>query len=120
MNMTRLEPAAPVMSERRVALLVAVGPLSMALFTPAMPELVSAFGTTEAAVKMTLSGYFGGFAAAQLVCGPLSDGLGRKPVVFGFMLVYLLASLLAVFAPNIESLIAARVLQGIGAAVGVA
>jgi len=115
---------APLMSERRVsllgALLVAVGPVSMALFTPAMPEIVHAFGTTEAAVKMTLSLYFAGFAMAQLVCGPLSDGFGRKPVTVAFMLVYLAASVLALLSPTIEVLIAARFLQGVGAAVGVA
>lgn len=114
----------PVMSERRVsvigAVLVAVGPVSMALFTPAMPELVRAFGTTEAAVKLTLSLYFAGFAMAQLVCGPLSDGFGRKPVALAFMSIYLVASALALFAPSIEFLIAARILQGVGAAVGVA
>ncbi|EKF18659.1 multidrug effflux MFS transporter [Nitratireductor pacificus] len=116
--------AAPLMSERRVsiigAVLVAVGPLSMALFTPAMPEIVNAFGTTEAAVKMTLSLYFAGFALAQLVCGPLSDGLGRKPVTFAFMGIYAVASLIALLSPTIEVLIAARFLQGVGAAVGVA
>jgi MFS transporter, DHA1 family, multidrug resistance protein len=112
------------MSERRVgligALLVAVGPVSMALFTPAMPELVQAFGTTEAAVKMTLSLYFAGFAFAQLFCGPLSDGFGRKPITLVFMGIYLLASVLALLAPTIEALIAARFLQGVGSAVGVA
>lgn len=115
---------APLMSERRVgligALLVAVGPVSMALFTPAMPELVQAFGTTEAAVKMTLSLYFAGFAFAQLFCGPLSDGFGRKPITLVFMGIYLLASVLALLAPTIEALIAARFLQGVGSAVGVA
>ncbi|GLS30249.1 MFS transporter, DHA1 family, bicyclomycin/chloramphenicol resistance protein [Mesorhizobium albiziae] len=115
---------APLMSERRVsligALLVAIGPVSMALFTPAMPELVAAFGTTEAAVKMTISLYFAGFALAQLVCGPLSDGFGRRPVTVAFMGIYLAASLMALFAPTIEILIAARFMQGIGAAVGVA
>lgn len=112
------------MSERRVsvlgALLIAVGPLSMALYTPAMPQIVDAFGTTEAAVKMTLSLYFAGFAAAQLFCGPLSDGFGRKPVTFAFMAIYAAASLLAVLAPSIEILNIARFLQGVGAAVGVA
>lgn len=116
-------PTAPVMSERRVglvgALIVSVGPLSMALFTPAMPELVRVFDTTEAAVKMTLSLYFAGFAVAQLVCGMLSDGFGRKPVIMAFMAIYLSASLLALFAPTIEVLIVARFLQGAGAAVGV-
>ena len=125
MNMHPATPvAAPVMSERRVgligALLVAVGPVSMALFTPAMPEIVRAFGSTEAVVKMTLSLYFAGFALAQLVCGPLSDGFGRKPVVMAFMSIYLAASTLALFSPTVEVLIAARFLQGVGAAVGIA
>lgn len=124
MNMQSMPRLAPVMSERRVSLIgglmVAIGPVSMALFTPAMPEIVRAFGTTEAAVKMTLSLYFAGFAFAQLVCGPLSDGFGRRPVTIGFMAIYLVGSVIALLAPTIETLIAARFLQGIGAAAGVA
>lgn len=122
--MSGATPARPLMSERRVgligALLTAVGPISMAVFTPAMPEIVYAFGTTEAAVKLTLSLYFAGFAFAQLVCGPLSDGFGRKPVIVAFMGIYLVASLVAILAPTIQVLIAARLLQGVGAAAGVA
>ncbi|EBW2353244.1 Bcr/CflA family efflux MFS transporter [Salmonella enterica subsp. enterica serovar Enteritidis] len=101
-------------------LLAAIGPISMALYTPAMPDIVDAFGTTEAAVKMSLSLYFGGFAFAQLICGPLSDGLGRRSVTVGFMLVYTLASFVALLAPIVETLIAARFAQGIGAAAGIA
>ncbi len=60
----------PVMSELRVGvvggLLAAIGSMSMALYTPAMPEIVHAFGTTEAMVKLTLSIYFAGFCFAQL------------------------------------------------------
>lgn len=56
----------PLMTAARVgaigAMLTAVGPVSMAIYTPAMPDIVKAFGTTEAAVKMTLTLYFGGFA----------------------------------------------------------
>jgi MFS transporter, DHA1 family, multidrug resistance protein len=114
----------PLMSEARVgligALLSMVGPMSMSLFTPAMPEIVHAFGTTEAAVKLTLSLYFAGFAFAQLVCGPLSDGFGRKPVIYGFMAIYLAATVVAILAPGIHVFIAARILQGVGAAAGVA
>lgn len=121
----QLSPSpAPVMSERRVsligAMLIAIGPVSMALYTPAMPELVKAFATTEAAVKLTLSLYFAGFALTQLICGPLSDGLGRKPVTFAFLSIYLVASLLALVAPSIEYLVVARFFQGVGAAVGLA
>ena len=122
MNMQTSVLPAPVMSERRVSLLgavlVAIGPMSMALYTPAMPEIVHAFGTTEAAVKLTLSLYFAGFAVAQLICGPLSDGFGRKPVTYAFMSIFLVASLIALLAPTVELLIAARFLQGVGAAVG--
>lgn len=114
----------PVMSERRVSivggLLVAIGSISLSLFTPAMPEIVRAFGSTESVVKLTLSLYFAGFAFAQLVCGPLSDGLGRRPVTIAFMAIYLAGSFLAVFAPSIEILILARFLQGVGAAAGLA
>lgn len=126
MNMQPAQPVVsqPVMSELRVsiigALLVAIGPISMALFTPAMPEIVRAFGTTDAAVKMTLSLYFAGFAFAQLVCGPLSDGYGRKPITIAFMGIYLAATVAAILAPTIELLIAARFAQGVGAAAGVA
>ncbi|MCO5146491.1 MAG: multidrug effflux MFS transporter [Aquamicrobium sp.] len=121
---SRPEAAAPAMSERRVgligALLVAIGPVSMALFTPAMPQITHDFATTDSMVKMTVSLYFAGFALAQLVCGPLSDGFGRKPVIMAFMAIYLVASVVALVSPTIEVLILARFLQGIGGSVGVA
>ncbi|RLQ89619.1 multidrug effflux MFS transporter [Notoacmeibacter ruber] len=110
------------MSERRVSLLgalfVAIGPISMALYTPAMTQIVEAFGTTEAMVKLTLTLYFAGFAVSQLVAGPLSDALGRRPVTIIFMAIYFAASLAALFAPSIGFLIAARFVQGVGASAG--
>ena len=116
--------AAPLMTERRVsligALLVAIGPVSMALYTPAMTELVRAFGSTDAVIKLTLTLYFGGFACAQLIAGPLSDALGRRPVTMWFLGLYCAASMLAMLAPSVEVLIAARFAQGVGASVGVA
>ncbi|KIN71110.1 multidrug effflux MFS transporter [Sulfitobacter guttiformis] len=114
----------PLMTERRVsmigAMLVAIGPVSMALYTPAMTELVRAFGSTESVIKLTLTLYFGGFAFAQLIAGPLSDALGRRPVTIAFLALYCAASILAIFAQTVEVLILARFVQGIGASVGVA
>ncbi|UOA28515.1 multidrug effflux MFS transporter [Pseudosulfitobacter sp. DSM 107133] len=114
----------PIMSERKVsiigALLVAIGPVSMALYTPAMTELVHHFNTSEAIVKLTLTLYFGGFACAQLVAGPLSDALGRRPVTIAFMSLYCAASVLAMLSQSVELLIVARFFQGVGASVGVA
>jgi len=102
------------------ALIVALGPISLALYTPAMPTLVEAFATDPSTVKLTITLYFLGFAFAQIVCGPLSDAYGRKPIALGFFSIYLAGSLLAVFAPTITWLLVARALQGIGAAAGVA
>ena len=116
--------ATPIMSERKVsiigALLVAIGPISMALYTPAMTEMVHHFDTAETVVKLTLTLYFGGFACAQLIAGPLSDALGRRPVTIGFMLLYCAASILATLSQSVETLIFARFAQGVGASVGVA
>jgi DHA1 family bicyclomycin/chloramphenicol resistance-like MFS transporter len=114
----------PLMSETRTAvigaLIVALGSVSMALYTPAMPTLVEVLQTTPAAIKMSLSVYLFGFAFAQLVCGPLSDAFGRRPIALGFFSIYVLGSVIAVFSPSITWLLVGRALQGIGVAAGVA
>ncbi len=102
----------PYMSERRVSivgpLLVAVGPVGMSVFIPAMPDVVRAMNTTETFANLTLTLYFAGFAFAMLIVGPLSDALGRKPITLAFTLLFCSASLLALLAPTIEVLILAR------------
>ena len=120
----RRKPRWTDLDERRAsivsAIMIAIGPLSLSLYTPALPMLVTAFGTTPAAVKFSLTVYFLGFCLAQLVCGPLSDAFGRRPVAFAFFLVYFLGSIVDLLAPTIEILQAGRALQGIGAAAGIA
>lgn len=122
--MDRMVAQKPLMSERRVgiigAMLVMLGPISMSLYTPAMPDLVHAFGTTDAAINLTLSVYFGGFAVAQLFTGPLSDAFGRRRVSLVFMSIYLAASIAAALSPSVGVLVAARLVQGIGASAGIA
>lgn len=112
------------MSELKVtligALLTAIGPLSLALYTPAMPLLVDYFDSTNAVVQLSITLYFFGFAITQLVCGPVSDGLGRRPVILLFTFIYVLASLTILLAPTIELMLAGRFMQGIGAAAGMA
>lgn len=111
------------MSERRTsmlgALLATIGPISMSIYTPAMPELVHAFQTSDSAIKLTLSVYFAGFSVAQLLAGPLSDAFGRRAATLLFIGIYVIGSLLAAFAPGIEWLLAGRLIQGIGASVGI-
>ncbi|WP_235890835.1 multidrug effflux MFS transporter [Martelella alba] len=100
------------------ALLTMLGPVSLALYTPAMPALTEAFGTTDAAIKMSLSLFFGGFAFAMLISGPLSDALGRRRAVIIFMAIYLIGALACALAPSVEYLLIGRLIQGIGASVG--
>ncbi|MBX3525199.1 MAG: multidrug effflux MFS transporter [Rhodoblastus sp.] len=102
------------------AIMIAIGPLSLSLYTPALPTLVTAFGTTPAAVKFSLTVYFLGFCLAQLLCGPLSDAFGRRPVALAFFLIYFLGSIVDLLAPTIEILQVGRALQGVGAAAGIA
>ena len=120
-----ISPAVPTpMSSRRTALIgglmVAAGPLSISLYGPALPTIVADLATTEAMGKLSLSVYFAAFALTQLVCGPLSDSWGRRRVAIGFLLFYVLGSLVAAFGPSVEFLLAGRILQGIGVSVGVA
>jgi len=119
-----MSTAKPLMSARRTSLLgaglVAIGPVSMALYTPAMPALAEAFGTNDSLIKLTLTAYFLGFAFTQLICGPLADAFGRKPVTQIFLSLYLISSVMATFAPDVTWMLVARTLQGVGAAVGIA
>ncbi|WP_262518673.1 multidrug effflux MFS transporter [Agrobacterium fabrum] len=112
----------PIMSTKRTAilgaLLTALAPISMAIYTPAMPELTRVFATNESAIKLSLSLYFAGFAVAQLLSGPASDAFGRKQASLVFLSIFLGGGLLAIFAPTIEVLLLARLIQGIGASVG--
>ena len=114
----------PELDERQTsfvsAVMIALGPLSLALYTPALPALVAAYHTTPAAVKLSLTVYFLGFCVAQLLCGSLSDAFGRKPIALIFFLLYFIGSIVAVVAPTIETLQVGRALQGIGAAAGIA
>lgn len=98
--------------------LVAIGPLSTDLYLPSLPALVTVFGTDVSTVQLTLSVFMAGFAASQLVYGPLSDRFGRRPVILGGMAVYFVATVACALAPSIEALIVARFFQALGGCVG--
>jgi DHA1 family bicyclomycin/chloramphenicol resistance-like MFS transporter len=98
--------------------LAAIGSFSVSIYTPSMPALVADFHTSPAMVKLTLSLFLIGFALAQLIYGPLSDRLGRRPVLVAGLAVYVAGSLACVAAPSIEAMIAGRFLQAVGACAG--
>ena len=102
-----------------LALFTSLGPLSIDMYLPALPEMAQDFNVTTQQIANTLPAYFFGLAVGQLIYGPISDRIGRKkPLYFG-MALYAIASLLCVIAPDHWSLIAARVLQALGGCVGV-
>jgi DHA1 family bicyclomycin/chloramphenicol resistance-like MFS transporter len=98
-----------------LALLTALGPLSTDMYLPSLPAIAAGLGATTGQTQLTLSAFLLGFAAGQFFYGPISDRVGRKPVLLFGLGLFTLASLICAFAPNIETLIAARFLQALGA-----
>jgi MFS transporter, DHA1 family, multidrug resistance protein len=96
--------------------LVALGPLTIDMYLPALPKIADDLSVSSSVAQLTLTGTLAGLALGQLIVGPLSDSLGRRrPMMVGIVL-HMLASLLCLFAPNIAVLGVARGLQGMGAA----
>ncbi len=103
-----------------LGLLVALGPLSIDMYLPALPQMAADLQASQAAAQFTLTGIMLGLAVGQLVVGPLSDALGRrKPLLVGVMMHGML-SVLCALAPSITMLSTVRVAQGLaGAAISV-
>ncbi|HYH31789.1 MAG TPA: multidrug effflux MFS transporter [Pseudonocardia sp.] len=98
--------------------LIALGPLTIDLYLPALPTITDELLTTSATVQLTLTGTLLGLALGQLVIGPLSDRLGRRRPLLAGAAVHVVASALCIVAPNVAVLGGLRVLQGLGAAAG--
>jgi len=98
-----------------LAMLTALGPLSTDFYLPSLPEIVRVMGTDIAGAQATLSSFLFGFAAGQIFWGPLSDRLGRKPILYAGLALFGLATLACAMAPSIEALTIARALQALGA-----
>ena len=101
-----------------LAALVAMGPLSVDMYLPAMPLMMRALGTDIGHMHLTLSSYLTGFAVFHLACGPLADRFGRKPVLTGGTLIFVAACIGCAQSTTVEELLAFRFLQGVGACVG--
>jgi DHA1 family bicyclomycin/chloramphenicol resistance-like MFS transporter len=99
-----------------IGLLGAVGPFAIDMYLPALPAVAADLGATEQATQATLSAFFIAFGVSQLVYGPLSDQLGRKPPLYAGLAIFLAGTLGCALAPTIGALIAARLVQGLGAA----
>jgi DHA1 family bicyclomycin/chloramphenicol resistance-like MFS transporter len=99
-----------------LGLLVALGPLTIDMYLPALPGIANELGVSSSVAQLTLTGTLAGLAVGQLIVGPLSDSLGRRRPLMAGIVLHMLASLLCLVAPNIVVLGTARTLQGMGAA----
>ena len=99
-----------------LALLTAVGPLAIDMYLPSLPHLTAALGASPPEGQLTLSAFLVGFAAGQVVYGPLSDARGRRPVLLASLALFTFGSALCAVSPTIETLIVARFIQALGGA----
>jgi DHA1 family bicyclomycin/chloramphenicol resistance-like MFS transporter len=99
-----------------LGLLVALGPLTIDMYLPALPRIADELSVSSSVAQLTLTGTLAGLALGQLIVGPLSDSLGRRRPLMAGIVLHMLASLMCLFAPNIVVLGVARSLQGVGAA----
>jgi len=88
-----------------------VSALTMNIFLPSLPAMARYFHTDYAVMQLALSGYLAGTAVIQLVIGPLSDLLGRRPVMLSCLVLMLIGTLICALAPNITVFMIGRVLQ---------
>jgi DHA1 family bicyclomycin/chloramphenicol resistance-like MFS transporter len=106
---------------QRIARMLALGalsafaPMSIDLYLPALPALEAALHADATSIQWTLAAFFLGFAAGQVLYGPITDRYGRKPPLYVGLVIYIAASIGCAYAPSAGALIALRLVQALGA-----
>ena len=103
-----------------LGLLSAIGPFAIDMYLPALPEIGASLGAEVGAVQWSLTAFFISLGVGQLFYGPVSDMVGRKPPLYVGLLLFTLASVGCALATDIQTLVALRFVQGLGAAAGMA
>ena len=101
-----------------LGLVMAIGPLAIDMYLPALPTLATEFSVDAARVQHTLSAYLLGLAVGQLAFGPIADRYGRKPPLVGGLVVFTLASVGCLLAGTIGHFVVLRFAQALGGASG--
>ncbi|MDO9134311.1 multidrug effflux MFS transporter, partial [Hydrogenophaga sp.] len=103
-----------------LGLLSAIGPFAIDMYLPALPDIGRSLGAEVGPVQFSLTAFFLALGVGQLLYGPVSDMVGRKPPLYFGLGLFTLASIGCALATDIETLVFLRFLQGLGAAAGMA
>ncbi|MFC4764912.1 multidrug effflux MFS transporter [Dyella koreensis] len=101
-----------------LGLLSAIGPFAIDMYLPALPTIKESLHTDVDTVQMSLMAFFISLGIGQLIYGPLSDMVGRKPPIYFGLVIFALGSVGCAMAPDIHTLIVFRFIQGLGACAG--
>ncbi|KFB99865.1 multidrug resistance protein D [Trabulsiella guamensis ATCC 49490] len=101
-----------------LVLLVAVGQMAQTIYIPAIADMARELQVREGAVQSVMAAYLLTYGVSQLFYGPISDRVGRRPVILIGMTIFMLATLIAITTHSLLVLIAASALQGMGTGVG--
>ena len=103
-----------------LVLITISGTLAMHMFVPALPDAATSLHVSAADMQLTISVYIIGLACGQLIYGPLSDSLGRRPLLLMGLSLYTGAGLVALLSQSIHVLVVARLIQALGGCAGLA
>jgi DHA1 family bicyclomycin/chloramphenicol resistance-like MFS transporter len=103
-----------------LGLLSAIGPFAIDMYLPALPAIGASLGAEVGAVQWSLTAFFVALGVGQLFYGPVSDMVGRKLPLYAGLTLFTLASVGCALASDIQTLVALRFVQGLGAAAGMA
>ncbi|MDD3038806.1 multidrug effflux MFS transporter [Bacteroides sp.] len=102
-----------------LGMLTAFGPFVTDMYLPSLPSMADYFSTSSSMVQLGLTTSMAGLALGQIFFGPLSDKYGRRPLLLSSMLLFIVSTLLCLYAPDIYSFVALRLIQGIAGAGGI-
>lgn len=95
-----------------------VSPIALNIILPALPDAASELGVSTSEIQLSLTLYLLALAIGQLICGPLADRFGRRPILLSGIAIHFIGCLLGAFADDLSSLLTARVFQAVGGCTG--
>lgn len=101
-----------------LGMLCGIGPMATDMYLGAMPNIAASLNGSPAGVQLSVMAFFLGFTVGQLFYGPVSDRVGRRPMIYLALAIFVLASIGCILAGSVHQLLAWRLLQGIGGSIG--